>query len=962
MAKRVYTFGGGKAEGNAGMKNLLGGKGANLAEMSNLGIPVPAGFTITTDVCTEFYKNNRNFPKELYKEVDNAIKKVEKIMNAKFGDPENPLLVSVRSGARASMPGMMDTVLNLGLNEETIKGVIKKSGNERFAWDSYRRFVQMYGDVVLDLKPINKEDIDPFEEVMDKLKEEKGVKADLDLSVSDLKELVQRFKALIKNRLGIDFPTNANEQLWGSIGAVFGSWNNERAILYRKMNGIDDSWGTAVNVQAMVFGNMGDRCATGVAFTRDPATGDKRFYGEYLVNAQGEDVVAGIRTPQEVTLEGSRIWAKNNNISEEVRKAKFPSLEEYMPEVFQDLVKVYQRLEKHYRDMQDIEFTIQDAKLWMLQTRNGKRTAAAAVKIAVDMVNEKLITKKDAIKRVEPASLDQLLHPTFDPKADKKVITRGLPASPGAATGKIVFSADDADAWAARGEKVILVRIETSPEDLKGMSAAQGILTQRGGQTSHAAVVARGMGKCCVSGCGELEIVYSRKEMKVKDAIMREGDYISLDGSTGEVMLGEVKTIEAELSGDFGTIMQWADEFKKLIIRTNADTPHDAQAARNFGAQGIGLCRTEHMFFEGDRIKAVREMILSDNLDGRKRALAKLLPMQRGDFYGMLKAMEGYGVTIRLLDPPLHEFVPHEEANQREMAMELGISPEAVKAKVESLHEFNPMLGHRGCRLGITFPEITEMQSRAIFEAACTLKKEGVNVKPEVMVPLVGSVKELSMQKDIIVKTAEQVMKEMNIKVDYMVGTMIEVPRAAITADEIAAEAEFFSFGTNDLTQMTFGFSRDDSGSFLPEYVNKKILPNDPFRILDRDGVGQLIKMAVEKGRGVRPKLKVGICGEHGGEPSSVEFCHMAGLNYVSCSPFRVPIARLAAAQAAVIESEGNGKGKAKPAKGTARKAVKKAAQKPVKKVVKSKTVKTKKPVKAVKSPKSNKTTKRVKK
>jgi pyruvate, orthophosphate dikinase len=946
MTKRVYTFGYRITEGNAGMKNLLGGKGANLAEMSNLGIPVPAGFTITTDVCSEFYENNRRFPKELTKEVDKAIKSVEKIMGAKFGDPENPLLVSVRSGARASMPGMMDTVLNLGLSEETIKGVIKKSGNERFAWDSYRRFVQMYGDVVLGLKPINKEDIDPFEEVMEKLKEEKGVKADLDLTVNDLKELVRRFKALIKNRLGMDFPSDANEQLWGSIGAVFGSWNNERAILYRKMNGIEDSWGTAVNVQAMVFGNMGEQCATGVAFTRDPATGDRRFYGEYLINAQGEDVVAGIRTPQQVTLEGSRSWAKNNNISEEDRKRKYLSLEEYMPEVYQDLARVYQKLEKHYTDMQDIEFTIQDRKLWMLQTRNGKRTAAAAVKIAVDMVSERLITKKVAIKRIQPDSLDQLLHPTFDPKAERKVITKGLPASPGAATGRIVFSADEADAWNKRGEKVILVRIETSPEDLKGMSAAEGILTQRGGQTSHAAVVARGMGKCCVSGCGELEIDYSKKEMKVKGNVMKEGDYVSLDGSTGEVMLGEVKTVEAELSGDFGTIMQWADEFKELVVRTNADTPNDAKVARNFGAQGIGLCRTEHMFFEGDRIKAVREMILANNLEGRKRALAKLLPMQRDDFYGMLKAMEGYGVTIRLLDPPLHEFVPHEEANQREMAMELGITPEAVKAKVDSLHEFNPMLGHRGCRLGITYPEITEMQARAIFEAACRLKKEGVDVKPEVMVPLVGSVKELSMQKEIIVRTAEQVMKEMNVKVSYMVGTMIEVPRAALTADEIAGEAEFFSFGTNDLTQMTFGFSRDDSGSFLPEYVNKKILGSDPFRILDRNGVGQLIKMAVAKGRSRRPNLKVGICGEHGGEPSSVEFCHMAGLNYVSCSPFRVPIARLAAAQAAINESDG-GKSKGKATKKTAKKAAK------------TKTAKTKK---AVKNKKSKKQVKRAKK
>jgi pyruvate,orthophosphate dikinase len=947
MTKRVYAFGYRITEGNAGMKNLLGGKGANLAEMSNLGIPVPAGFTITTEVCAEFYKNNRKFPKELAKEVDKAIKSVEKIMGAKFGDPENPLLVSVRSGG-ASMPGMMDTVLNLGLNEDTIKGIIKKSGNERFAWDSYRRFVQMYGDVVLGLKPVNKEDIDPFEEVMEKLKEEKGIKADLDLTVNDLKELVRRFKALIKSRLGMDFPSNANEQLWGSISAVFGSWHNERASLYRKMNNIDDSWGTAVNVQAMVFGNMGDQCATGVAFTRDPATGDKLFYGEYLINAQGEDVVAGIRTPQQVTVEGSRNWAKNNSITEEERKIKYTSLEEYMPEVYLELAKVYQKLEKHYTDMQDIEFTIQDRKLWMLQTRNGKRTAAAAVKIAVDMVSEKLITKKIAILRIQPDSLDQLLHPTFDPKAERKVVAKGLPASPGAATGRIVFNADDADAWNGRGERVILVRIETSPEDLKGMSAAQGILTQRGGQTSHAAVVARGMGKCCVSGCGELEIDYSKKEMKIKGNIMREGDYISLDGSTGEVMLGEVRTVEAELSGDFGIIMQWADEFKKLVVRTNADTPHDAKVARNFGAQGIGLCRTEHMFFEGDRIKAVREMILANNIEGRKKALAKLLPMQRDDFYGMLKAMEGYGVTIRLLDPPLHEFVPHEEANQREMAMELGITPEAVKAKVDSLHEFNPMLGHRGCRLGITYPEITEMQARAIFEAACKLKKEGVDVKPEVMVPLVGSVKELTMQKEIIVSTARQVMKEMNTKVDYMVGTMIEVPRAAVTADEIAVEAEFFSFGTNDLTQMTFGFSRDDSGSFLPEYVNKKILPNDPFRILDRNGVGQLIKMAVAKGRGQRPKLKVGICGEHGGEPSSVEFCHMAGLNYVSCSPFRVPIARLAAAQAALKEAEGSSSSKSK-------------AKKPAKKAVKSKTAKAK-TAKVKKAVKSKKTVKKAKK
>ncbi len=900
MAKRVYVFGGGKAEGKADMKNLLGGKGANLAEMSNLGIPVPAGFTITADVCNEYYDNDKNFPKELEDEVNKALKKVEKIMGAEFNNPDNPLLLSVRSGARVSMPGMMDTVLNLGLNDTTVKGIIAKSGNDRFGWDSYRRFIQMYGDVVLDMKPVNKEDIDPFEEVMDKLKEEKGIKEDLDLSVEDLKELVSRFKKLIKDRLGVDFPTDPKEQLWGAIGAVFGSWDNERAVLYRKMNGIDDSWGTAVNVQAMVFGNMGEDCATGVAFTRDPATGEHVFYGEYLINAQGEDVVAGIRTPQQVTLDGSQRWARDNDVSEETRKKDFPSLEEAMPTVYKTLVDTYKKLENHYKDMQDIEFTIQNENLWMLQTRTGKRTAAAAVNIAVDMVNEGFIDKKTALNRIEPNSLDQLLHPTFDPGAEKKKIAKGLPASPGAATGKVVFHADEADEWNKRGEKVILVRIETSPEDLKGMSAAQGILTQRGGQTSHAAVVARGMGKCCVSGVGSLEINYGAKTLKVGDNVIKEGDFISLDGSTGDVMLGEVPTIDAELSGNFGTIMEWSDEVKRLLIRTNADSPHDAEVARNFGAQGIGLCRTEHMFFEGDRIKAVREMILAENVEGRKKALEKLLPMQRGDFYGILKAMEGYGVTIRLLDPPLHEFVPHEAPQQEEMASELGISAEEVKAKVESLHEFNPMLGHRGCRLGMTYPEITEMQARAIFEAACDLKKEGVDAKPEVMVPLVGTVKELAVQKSIIVATAEKVMKEKGIKVDYMVGTMIEIPRAAVTADEIAQEAEFFSFGTNDLTQMTFGYSRDDAGKFLPEYIDKKILAADPFAVLDRGGVGQLVKMGVEKGRSTKKNLKIGICGEHGGEPSSIEFCHMTGLDYVSCSPFRVPIARLAAAQAAI--------------------------------------------------------------
>ncbi len=900
MAKNVYMFGGGSAEGRADMKNLLGGKGANLAEMSNIGIPVPAGFTITTEVCTEFYNNNRKYPAGLREEVAHSMKKVEQIMGARFGDPLNPLLVSVRSGSRASMPGMMDTVLNLGLNDKTVKGIIKKSGNERFGWDSYRRFIHMYGDVVMGLKPESKDEHDPFEEVMDALKKRRKVKLDLDLTVDDLKELVSKYKDLIKKKLKREFPADPYEQLWGAIGAVFGSWMNERAILYRRMNALDDSWGTAVNVQAMVFGNMGDDCATGVAFTRDPATGEKAFYGEYLINAQGEDVVAGIRTPQQITVVSSKKWAKENGISETLRKNKYLSLEEHMPSAYRDLDRIYHKLEAHYRDMQDIEFTIQNNKLWMLQTRNGKRTTTAAVKIAVDMVKENLITKEEALLRIDPASLDHLLHPMFDPKAKRNILTRGLPASPGAGVGRVVFNADDAESWSNRGDKIILVRVETSPEDLKGMALAQGILTARGGMTSHAAVVARGMGKCCVSGCGDLEIDYKKKSFKVNKVTVKQGDYISLNGSTGEVMLGSVPTVDPQLSGNFGIIMKWADEIRTLGVRTNADTPHDAEIAREFGAEGIGLCRTEHMFFEGDRIKAMREMILAEDMAGRKKALGKLLKMQRKDFYGILKAMKGYGVTIRLLDPPLHEFVPHEDKNQREMARDMKVPVAAIKAKVDSLHEFNPMLGHRGCRLGITYPEITEMQARAIFEAACQLKKEGVNVKPEVMVPLVSHVKELAMQKSIIDETASKVMKEKGVKVDYLVGTMIEVPRAAVTADEIAKEAQFFSFGTNDLTQMTFGFSRDDAGKFLPQYVETKILPHDPFQVLDRDGVGKLIRMAVEKGRATRKDLKVGICGEHGGEPSSVEFCHQAGLNYVSCSPFRVPIARLAAAQAAL--------------------------------------------------------------
>jgi len=900
MVKRIYSFGAGAAEGTAAMKNLLGGKGAGLAEMSNIGVPVPAGFTITTEVCTEYYANGGKFPAGLKEDVEAALKKVEKIMGRGFGDAENPLLVSVRSGARVSMPGMMDTVLNLGLNDQTIKGVIKKTGNERFAWDSYRRFIQMYGDIVLGLKPQSVDEIDPFEEVMEKIKHAKGYKSDLDLKVEDLKELVKRFKDLVKTKLKKSFPDDPKEQLWGAIGAVFGSWNNDRAILYRKMNGFDDSWGTAVTVQSMVFGNMGDTCATGVAFTRDPSTGVKEFYGEYLINAQGEDVVAGIRTPQQITVNGSKKWAKENGISESERKKKFPSLQEHMPKAYGELEAVYKRLESHYKDMQDIEFTIQNEKLWMLQTRSGKRTAASAINIAVDMVNEKLIDKKTALLRIDPASLDQLLHPTFDPKAKKQIIAKGLPASPGAATGKVVFNAEDAYEWNERGEKVILARIETSPEDLKGMNAAQGILTQRGGMTSHAAVVARGMGKCCVAGCGMLDINYPSRTMKVGSVTVKEGDYISIDGSTGDVMLGKVETIEAKLSGNFETVMKWTDEFKKLKIRTNADSPNDAATARKFGAQGIGLCRTEHMFFEGDRIKAVREMILSDTLEGRKNALKKLLPMQKKDFTGILQAMAGYGVTIRLLDPPLHEFVPHDEASQKEMAAEMGISLEKVQSRVKALHEFNPMLGHRGCRLGITYPEITEMQAQAIFEAACELKKKGIDVRPEVMVPLVGTIKEFTIQKKIIIDTAEKVIAQKKVKLEYQVGTMIEIPRACIVADTIAEEAEFFSFGTNDLTQMTFGYSRDDAGTFLPEYIDKKILPTDPFKTIDRNGVGNLMQVAVEKGRKARKNLKVGICGEHGGDPNSVEFCHMLGLDYVSCSPFRIPIARLAAAQAAI--------------------------------------------------------------
>ncbi len=900
MKKYVYSFGGGKADGRADMKDILGGKGANLAEMSNLGVPVPAGFTISTEMCDVYYKNNRNYPPELDEQIREAMKSIEKIMGAHFGDPQNPLLVSVRSGARASMPGMMDTVLNLGLNEKTVEGIIKKTNNERFGWDSYRRFVQMYGDVVLGMKPETKEEEDPFEVVMHQLKKEKGVKSDSELNAGDLKELASRFKKMVKERKGKEFPTDPWEQLWGAVNAVFGSWMNQRAITYRKLNGIPDEWGTAVTVQAMVFGNMGNDCATGVAFTRDPATGEKIFFGEYLINAQGEDVVAGIRTPQQVTTTGSKRWAASHNIDESARQKQYPALEESLNPAYKDLCEIYQKLEKHYKDMQDIEFTIQQGKLWMLQTRNGKRTAASAVRIAVEMVNEGVISKETAILRVKPTDLDQLLHPVFDPKSTKKVVAKGLPASPGASTGRVVFHADDAESWAARGEKVILVRIETSPEDIGGMNVAQGILTERGGMTSHAAVVARGMGKCCVAGCGALDINYSKKVMSVGGETIKEGDWISLDGSTGEVMSGQVPTVNPEMTGNFGTLMKWADEIRQIDVRTNADTPKDANVARKFGAQGIGLCRTEHMFFEGDRIKAMREMILADDTAGRKKALEKLLKHQTDDFYGIFKAMAGYPVTIRTLDPPLHEFVPNEEKSQAEMAKEMNIPVEKVVSKVNSLHELNPMLGHRGCRLGITYPEITEMQARAIFEAACQLAKEGVEVYPEVMVPLVGTIEELKTEKATIYRVAEDTQKKYGVKVKYLIGTMIEIPRAAIVADQIATEAEFFSFGTNDLTQMTFGYSRDDANKFLPVYLDKKILKVDPFQSIDQEGVGKLMQWGIDRGRSTRPVLKVGICGEHGGEPDSVMFCHKIGLDYVSCSPYRVPIARLAAAHGAL--------------------------------------------------------------
>jgi pyruvate,orthophosphate dikinase len=904
--KYVYFFGGKKAEGKADMKNLLGGKGANLAEMVNIGLPVPAGFTITTEVCTYYYANKKKYPKELEAQVLAALAKVEKEMGAKFGDPKNPLLVSVRSGARASMPGMMDTILNLGLNDKTVQGLIEKTQNPRFAYDSYRRFVAMYGDVVLGLKPQSKHDVDPFEEILEAKKKARGVERDTDLTAQDLKELVAEFKAAIKERLGINFPEDPKKQLWGAIGAVFGSWMNERAIVYRKLNDIPAEWGTAVNVQSMVFGNMGEDSGTGVAFTRDAASGENVFYGEYLFNAQGEDVVAGIRTP-----------------------LKIETLQKENPKIYKELINVRNILEAHYKDMMDIEFTIQQGKLWMLQCRVGKRTGFAAVKIAVDMVREKLISKEEALMRIEPDQLNQLLRPIFDPKEkdlaikEGRLLAKGLNAGPGAASGRVAFSAQDAEEMAAKGEKVILVRIETSPEDIKGMNAAEGILTARGGMTSHAALVARQMGKVCVAGCGKLNIDYKRGEMRVEGNdkfLIKEGDYISIDGSTGEVIEGklltkpseviqvlitkEMKPQQSEVYKTYKDLMSWADEVRTLKVRTNADQPDQSAAAIAFGAEGIGLCRTEHMFFGGDRILYVREMILSETLEGRKNALAKLLPYQREDFIGIFKVMAGKPVTIRTLDPPLHEFLPHETKEQEEVAKILGTTLAKVKEKIEGMKEFNPMLGFRGCRLGISYPEITEMQARAIFEAACEVAKKKIKVFPEIMIPLVGHVEELKLQEKIVRRVAEEVFKEKKIKVPYLVGTMIELPRACVTADEIATVAEFFSFGTNDLTQTTFGLSRDDSGKFLPLYVEQEILPRDPFESIDINGVGKLLEMGTQKGRSVKPDLKVGICGEHGGEPASVEFCHRTGLNYVSCSPYRVPIARLAAARAALKDAK----------------------------------------------------------
>ncbi len=903
--KYVYFFGGKKADGKAEMKSLLGGKGANLAEMVNISLPVPAGFTITTEVCTYYFDNKNKYPKELKAQILTSLSKVEKEMGAKFGDSENPLLLSVRSGARASMPGMMDTILNLGLNDESVQGLIRKTNNPRFAYDSYRRFVQMYGDVVLGLQPVDKHDEDPFEVILDKKKHQHGFKLDTELTADHLKELVEEFKAAIREKTGHDFPSNPMDQLWGAVGAVFSSWMNNRAIVYRKLNNIPADWGTAVNVQSMVFGNMGEDSGTGVAFTRDPASGENIFYGEYLFNAQGEDVVAGTRTPHPIS---------------ELKKDD--------PKIYKQLDGFRKLLEKHYKEMMDIEFTIQQGKLWMLQCRVGKRTGFAAIRMAVDMVKEKLISKEDAISRIEPNQLNQLLRPIFDQNqknkaiSEGKLLAKGLNAGPGAASGKIALSAQDAEEMAAKGDTVILVRIETSPEDIKGMNASEGILTARGGMTSHAALVARQMGKVCVAGCGTLKINYKERTIGVegKNDIVREGDYISIDGSTGEVIKGKLETKpseviqvlisqtmqpkESSVYKTYSSLMKWADEIRRMKVRTNADQPDQARNAIAFGAEGIGLCRTEHMFFGGDRITSVRKMIVSDTVEERKAALAELLPSQREDFEGIFEAMKGKPVTIRTLDPPLHEFLPHSEKEIAELAEHLGITQSKLKAKIESLHEFNPMLGFRGCRLGVVFPEITEMQARAIIEAAVNVSKKGISVKPEIMIPLVGHVNEFKLQEDIVRRVAKEVMNEKGKKISYLVGTMIELPRAALTADEIATRAEFFSYGTNDLTQTTFGLSRDDAGKFLPIYVEKEILPSDPFEALDQSGVGQLVEIGTQKGRSVRKDLKVGICGEHGGEPSSVEFCHRTGLDYVSCSPFRVPIARLAAARAVINEKK----------------------------------------------------------
>ncbi|MCB0547970.1 MAG: pyruvate, phosphate dikinase [Phaeodactylibacter sp.] len=904
--KYVYTFGDKKAEGNSKMKELLGGKGANLAEMNLIGVPVPPGFTITTEACNNYYKNGKDEILQILNEqVREGVQHVEEITGKRFGDPTNPLLLSVRSGARASMPGMMDTVLNLGMNAEVVDGFANKTNNGRAAWDSYRRFIQMYGDVVMGLKPENKEDSDPFEDAIDQLKEERGVENDIELTKEDLVELCNRFSLLIEKRTGKAFPQDPWEQLWGSITAVFDSWMNNRAIHYRALNGIPSSWGTAVNVQAMVFGNMGNTSATGVAFTRDPATGENIFTGEYLINAQGEDVVAGIRTPQQVTKEGSQRWAKLAGISEEVRRTQYPSLEEAMPGIYFELDELQNRLEDHYADMQDLEFTIEEGKLWILQTRNGKRTGPAMVRIAVEMLEEGVIDEKKALLRVEPEKLNELLHPVFDKQglANAKEITKGLPASPGAATGQVVFFADETVEWAKKGKDVILVRRETSPEDIQGMDSAKGILTSRGGMTSHAAVVARGMGKCCVSGAGALHIDYNSRTFTVDGTTYKEGDWISLNGTTGQVFEGKVPTQEVELSGNFGQLMKLADKYARLEVRTNADTPEEAEIARKFGATGIGLCRTEHMFFQADRILAVREMILAEDEAGRLEALEKLLPFQREDFEGILRAMKGLPVTIRLLDPPLHEFLPSTEDAIKEMSEDMGISVERIKEHIEELEEVNPMLGHRGCRLGNTYPEITGMQVRAILEAALNLKAKGIEVRPEIMIPLTSVGNELKLQRDFIRETAQKVFEERGDKVKYQIGTMVEVPRAALVADKLAKCADFFSFGTNDLTQMTFGFSRDDVGKFLPVYFEKGLLINDPFQSIDQDGVGQLVKMGVEKGRQTKENLTTGVCGEHGGDPASVEFFHRIGLNYVSCSPFRVPIARLVAGQAVAKEN-----------------------------------------------------------